>query len=313
MRIYKPVQISYNYTMKKTKVTDIVYKPFAEQIIKLMEVQIKNPKKRWDAPFNNLNSRPTNAKTKNVYRGINAMMTTFDTYFSKYKYCLYATKAQWKLLGNAPKAGAKPIPIVFYKPRFEESKVDPTRKVQTGALLLYSKSFNFEQTEGDYTPPVFKTGKQYSIDAIDQFVKSTKVEIKHKEEGRCYYNQTSDFINMTSKINFKDTKEADASVHYYSVLFHELTHSTGHDSRTGRMKKNADKYKWWLTNNYAFEELVAELGSVLFGQQFNIEKTIRGNHIQYLNSWIKALKTDYTLIADASAQAQKAVDFFAVK
>ena len=195
----------------------------------------------------------------------------------------------------------------------QESKVDPTRKVQAGALLLYSKGYNFAQTEGDYTPPVFKTGKQYSIDAIDQFVKSTNVEIKHKEEGRCYYNQTSDFINMTSKINFKDTKEADASVHYYSVLFHELTHSTGHDSRTGRMKKNADKYKWWLTNNYAFEELVAELGSVLFGQQFNIEKTIRGNHIQYLNSWIKALKTDYTLIADASAQAQKAVDFFAVK
>ena len=55
--------------MKKTKVTDIVYKPFAEQIIKLMEVQIKNPKKRWDAPFNNLNSRPTNAKTKNRYKG----------------------------------------------------------------------------------------------------------------------------------------------------------------------------------------------------------------------------------------------------
>jgi len=294
--------------MKKTKVTDIVYKPFAEQIIKLMEVQIKNPKKRWDAPFNNLNSRPTNAKTKNVYRGINAMMTTFDTYFSKYKYCLYATKAQWKLLGNAPKAGAKPIPIVFYKPRFEESKVDPTRKVQTGALLLYSKSFNFEQTEGDYTPPVFKTGKQYSIDAIDQFVKSTKVEIKHKEEGRCFYNQTGDYINMTSKINFKDTKEADATVHYYSTLFHELTHSTGHESRTGRIKRNKEKLPFY--NEYAFEELVAELGSVLFGQQFNIEKTIRGNHIQYLNSWIKALKTDYTLIGDALAQSQKAVDYF---
>ena len=116
---------------------------------------------------------------------------------------------------------------------------------------------------------------------------------------------------MTSKINFKDTKEADASVHYYSVLFHELTHSTGHESRTGRIKKNNDKFG--VRNEYAFEELVAELGSVLFGQQFNIEKTIRGNHIQYLNSWIKALKTDYTLIADASAQAQKAVDFFAVK
>ena len=288
--------------MKKTKVTDIVYKPFAEQIIKLMEVQIKNPKKRWDAPFNNLNSRPTNAKTKNVYRGINAIMTTFDTYFSKYKYCIYATKKQWASLGNAPKTGAKPIPIVFYKPLMQESKIDPTRKVQAGALLLYSKGYNFAQTEGDYTPPVFKTGKQYSVDAIDQFVKSTKVDLRHKEEGRCYYNQTSDFINMTSKINFKDTEEADATVHYYSVLFHELTHSTGHEKRLNRDKTSR-----------AFEELVAELGSVLLGQQYNIEKTIRNNHVQYLNSWIKALKNDYTLIADAAAKAQKAVDFFAVK
>ena len=288
--------------MRKTKVTEIVYKPFAPKIVTLMEEQLKNPKKRWDSAFNNLNSRPMNAKTKNIYKGINAIMTTFDTYFSKYKYCIYATKKQWASLGNVPKAGAKPLPIIFYKPRFEESKKDPAVKVQTGCLLLYSKGYNFAQTEGDYTPPVFKTGKQYSIDAIDQFVKSTKVEIKHKEEGRCYYNRTSDFINMTSKINFKDTEEADATMHYYSVLFHELTHSTGHEKRLNRDKKS-----------YAFEELVAELGSVLFGQQYNIEKTIRNNHVQYLNSWIKALKNDYTLIADAAAKAQKAVDFFAVK
>jgi len=297
--------------MRKTKVTDIVYKPFANEVIKLMEGQIKNPKKRWDAPFNNLNSRPINAKTKAIFKGVNAMLTTFDTYFKKYKYCLYATKKQWASLGNVPKVGEQPIPIVFYKPFFENSKIDPTRKVQAGALLLYSKSFNFAQTEGDYTPPVFKTGKQYSVDAIDKFVKATNVDLRHKEQGRCFYNQTGDYINMTSKINFKDTKEANATVHYYSTLFHELTHSTGHESRTGRIKKNKDKFG--LLNEYAFEELVAELGSVLFGQQFNIEKTIRGNHIQYLNSWIKALQQDYTLIGDALAQSQKAADFFAVK
>ena len=115
---------------------------------------------------------------------------------------------------------------------------------------------------------------------------------------------------MTSKHNFKDTKECDATVHYYSTLFHELTHSTGHESRTGRVKKNKEKL---IHDEYAFEELVAELGSVLFGQEFNIEKTIRDNHIQYLNSWIKALKKDYTLIGDALAQAQKAFDYFPVK
>ena len=293
--------------MRKTKVTDIVYQPFADEVIKLMEGQIKNPKKRWDAPFNNLNSRPTNAKTKNIYKGINSMMTTFDTYFSKYEYCLYATKKQWASLGCEPKKDAKPLPIIFYKPMFAKSKVDPTKDVQAGSLLLYSKAYNFAQVDGDYQPPVFKTGKQYSIDAIDKFVKATNVDLRHKEEGRCFYNQTSDYINMTSKINFKDTKEADATMHYYSVLFHELTHSTGHESITGRMQKNKEKL---IRDEYAFEELVAELGSVLFGQQFSIEKTIRDNHIQYLNSWIKALKTDYTLIADASAQAQKAVDYF---
>ena len=294
--------------MKKTKVTEIVHKPLADQVIKLMQGQVNNPKKRWDAPFNNLNSRPTNAKTKAIFKGVNAMLTTFDTYFKKYKYCLYATKKQWASLGNAPKTGAKPIPIVFYKPFFKDSKIVKDKKVMSGAILLYSKSFNFAQTDGDYTPPVFKTGKQYSVDAIDKFVKATKVDLRHKEQGRCFYNQTGDYINMTSKINFKDTKEADATMHYYSVLFHELTHSTGHESRTGRIKKNNDKFG--VRNEYAFEELVAELGSVLFGQQFNIEKTIRGNHIQYLNSWIKALKTDYTLIGDALAQSQKAVDYF---
>ena len=297
--------------MKKTKVTEIVHKQLAEQVVQLMQGQINDPKKRWDAPFNNLNSRPTNAKTKLYFKGVNAMLTTFDTYFNKYKYCLYATKKQWASLGNAPKTGAKPIPIVFYKPFFKDSKIVKDKKVISGAILLYSKSFNFAQTDGDYTPPVFKTGKQYSVDAIDKFVKATNVDLRHKEQGRCFYNQTGDYINMTSKINFKDTKEADATVHYYSTLFHELTHSTGHESRTGRIKKNKDKFG--LLNEYAFEELVAELGSVLFGQQFNIEKTIRGNHIQYLNSWIKALKHDYTLIGDALAQSQKAADFFAVK
>ena len=293
--------------MKKTKVTEIVHKPLAEQVIKLMQSQINDPKKRWDAPFNNLNSRPTNAKTKAIFKGVNAMLTTFDTYFNKYKYCLYATKKQWASLGNAPKTGAKPIPIVFYKPFFKDSRIVKDKKVLSGAILLYSKSFNLAQTEGSYTPPVFKTGKQYSVDAIDTFVKSTKVDLRHKEQGRCFYSPTGDYINMTSKVNFKDTKEANATVHYYSTLFHELTHSTGHESRTGRIKKNKEKL---LNNEYAFEELVAELGSVLFGQQFGIEKTIRDNHVQYLNSWIKALKHDYTLIGDALAQSQKAVDYF---
>ena len=292
--------------MRKTKVTEIVYKPFANDVVKLMEELLKDPKKRWDAPFNNSNSRPMNAKTKNGYRGINSMMTTFDTYFNKYKYCLYATKKQWATLGSEPKKDAQPLPIVFHKPMLQDSKVDPTKKVQAGCLLLYSKAYNYAQVDGDYTPPVFKTGKQYSIDKIDHFVKSTKVEIKHEEEGRCYYNSASDFINMTSKTNFKDTKEANATVHYYSTLFHELTHSTGHGNRLNRQPK----FNFEPDKSYAYEELIAEIGSIFFGYEFNITKTIRDNHAKYLNSWISNLNNDYTFLTGATAQAQKAVDYF---
>jgi antirestriction protein ArdC len=92
-------------------------------------------------------------------------------------------------------------------------------------------------------------------------------------------------------------------------LFHELTHSTGHESRTNRIKTNLNKFGSH-SKEYAFEELVAEIGSMLLGNQYGIEKTIRDNHSKYLNSWIEALKEDYTLIATAFAQAQKAVDYF---
>ena len=205
--------------------------------------------------------------------------------------------------------GSPSLPIIFWKTEYEDSKIVKGRKVIKSSFSLYSRVYNVKFIEGDYKLPVFKTGKQYSISEIDNFVAATKVDVQHKEEGRCYYNSASDFINMTSKINFKDTEEANATVHYYSTLFHELTHSTGHESRTNRIATNLKKYNSHK-KEYAFEELVAEIGSMLLGNQFNIEKTIRDNHAKYLNSWIKALEEDYTLIADAFSQAQKAVDYF---
>ena len=84
---------------------------------------------------------------------------------------------------------------------------------------------------------------------------------------------SKDYINMTAKEFFIDTKDSDATVNYYSVLFHELTHATGHEKRLNRKNKFDDHKK-----SYAFEELIAETGSILFGKHFKIEKTVRPNH-----------------------------------
>jgi antirestriction protein ArdC len=297
--------------MKINTVTDVAIRPTAEKIIASMKSQLKNPKtkQRWERPFNGTAGSGKNAATNNYYKGCNAMLTMFDAYFEKYPHAIYATKKQWKTLNCEVKDNAPSLPIIFWKTEYEDSKIVKGKKVIKSSFSLYSRVYNVKFIEGDYKLPVFKTGKQYSISEIDKFVTATKVDVQHKEEGRCYYNSASDFINMTSKTNFKDTDESDATVHYYSTLFHELTHSSGHKDRTNRIEINLNKLGSHK-KEYAFEELVAEIGSMLLGNQFNIEKTIRDNHSKYLNSWIKALEEDYTLIADAFSQAQKAVDFF---
>ena len=297
--------------MKINKVTDIAIKPTANMIEALMIAQRDKPKskQKWYAPFNRTGGTGKNAVTNNYYKGCNAMLTMFDAYNNKYAHAIYATKKQWKQLKCEVKDNAPSLPITFWKNITEDSKRIKGKKVVVGSFCLYSRVYNVKFIEGEYKVPVFKSGKQYSIKLIDEFVKATKVELKHDENKGCFYSPKKDYINMEYKTNFKDTEESNATVHYYSTLFHELAHSSGHEKRTNRIKTNLNKFGSHTTE-YAFEELVAEIGSILLGHEFNIEKTVRDNHAKYLNSWIKALKQDYTLIATAFAQAQKAVDYF---
>ena len=286
-------------------------KDFLNDFSKTLASKLKSTNGKWEDIFKR-GSMPINASTNKRYKGINWLMLNYETQHNKYSKSVFASYKQWASLKAQVNKGSKGTPIVFYRPIMKPSKINPSKEVQAGCILNYSKVFNIDQvdlSESKYKPDEFKSGKQYSIDQIDNFVKATKVEIKHSEGNGCYYRPSEDFINMELKTNFKDTKESDATVHYYSTLFHELTHSTGHESRTNRIETNLNRFGSH-TKEYAFEELVAEIGSMLLGNQYGIEKTIRDNHAKYLNSWIEALKEDYTLIATAFAQAQKAVDYF---
>ena len=282
-------------------------KDFLNDFSKTLASKLQSTNGKWDCIFKR-GSMPINASTAKRYRGINWLMLNYETEQKEYSKPIFSSYKQWASLKGQVKKGSKGTPIVFYRPIMQPSKIDPSKEVNAGCILNYSKVFNIDQvdlTESKYKPDEFKSGKQYSIDQIDTFVKATKVEIKNSEGHGCYYNQTKDFINMELKTNFKDTKESDATIHYYSTLFHELTHATGHKNRLDRKNKFDDNKK-----SYAYEELVAEIGSIFFGFEFNITKTIRDNHAKYLNSWIKALQNDYTFLTGATAQAQKAIDYF---
>jgi antirestriction protein ArdC len=282
-------------------------KDFLNDFSKTLASKLKSTNGKWEDIFKR-GSMPINASTNKRYRGINWLMLNYETQHNKYSKSVFASYKQWASLKAQVNKGSKGTPIVFYRPIIRPSKVDPTKNVNAGCILNYSKVFNIDQVDlskSKYKPEEFKSGKQYSIDQIDNFVKATKVEIKHSEGNGCYYRPSEDFINMELKTNFKDTKESDATVHYYSTLFHELTHSTGHTKRLDRKDKFDDRKK-----SYAYEELIAEIGSIFFGYEFNITKTIRDNHAKYLNSWISNLNNDYTFLTGATAQAQKAMDYF---
>ena len=297
--------------MKQTKVTDIAIKPTAEKILASMQAQLDNPKtkQKWDSPFKRKSGIGKNALTGNYYKGSNLMLTMLDADKNKYAHAIYATEKQWKQLKCKVVKSSPSLPITFWKNIEEDSKRIKGKKVVVSSFCLYSRVYNVKFIEGDYKLPVFKTGKQYSIKLIDDFVKATKVELKHTIDNGCFYSPKKDLINMEYKTNFKDTEESNATVHYYSTLFHELTHSSGHESRTNRIKTNLNKFGSH-SKEYAFEELVAEIGSMLLGNQFNIEKTIRDNHSKYLNSWIKALENDFSFLSGAIAQASKAFEYY---
>ncbi len=278
---------------------------FTKSVIESMKKNGSN----WNKMFGD-NLDPINVISNKRYRGINWAMLSFDCEDKKYAHNIWATYKQWASLDAQVTKGSKGTPIIFYKPSLFKKNKDTGKNEQVQwSVMRASTVFNVNQVDlsnSEYKVPVKKTGKQYSIDEIDNFINETKVIIKHDDINRCFYVPSKDYINMAPKDKFQDTKESNATVHYYSTLFHELTHATGHEKRLNRQKQFDDDHK----KSYAYEELIAETGSVLFSKHFRIEKTIRDNHAKYLNGWIKYLKDDYSFLSSAIAKAGKAFDHF---
>lgn len=125
---------------------------------------------------------------------------------------------------------------------------------------------------------------------------SPKPDICYAGDRACY-SPSLDVINLPPKKRFYSTSE------YYSTLFHEMIHWTGHESRCNRKLDNS-----FGDHAYSVEELVAEIGSAMMLSECGIhEERLAENQIAYLRSWLKALQSDTKFIWEASSKATKAV------
>mgnify|MGYP003190759477 FL=1 len=142
-----------------------------------------------------------------------------------------------------------------------------------------------------------QTGESFSFPVVDAMIANNAwlCPIKPEKQDHAYYSVSKDHIVVPTKEQFVDGES------FYGTLLHEMTHSTGAASRLGRLKACT-----FGDENYACEELVAELGSALICQQNGIQKHVKGDSAAYLKSWLDSLEESPDFIRTVMADVKKA-------
>jgi len=244
---------------------------------------------------------PQNGHSKRRYRGINAFLLGLSGYADN----RWLTFNQVKELGGFVQAGSKATPVVFWK--WLEIEDKETGKPVEIPFLKHYYVFNLEQTQNVKLPPLESVGlpcKAERLEAAEEIVRSMPQApaIKHDGGERAYYRPSTDSVHMPSLQAFYGTEE------YYSTLFHELGHSTGHESRLAR--SGITEIEGFGTASYSKEELVAEFTASFLCNHIGLENdALMANHAAYLDSWLSVLRKDVKMAVVAASQAQKAADF----
>ena len=124
------------------------------------------------------------------------------------------------------------------------------------------------------------------------------MKLFHQEGDRAFYRPSTDEVVLPIRKQFTSTAE------YYSTVFHELTHSTGHTSRLTRLSKQS----FFGTEDYSKEELVAEMGAATLVNHIGLEtSTSLRNSAAYIQNWLQVLHNDKRFIISAAGKAEKAV------
>lgn len=204
--------------------------------------------------------------------------------------------------GGTVRKGEKSHIVVFWK--WIEQKDEETGEEKKIPFLRYYNVFHIDQCDGiqpKHTKEMPMAANPYenAERIIADYISRSGVHFTHEEGNRAYYHPSTDRVVLPMVEQFNSTAE------YYSTAFHELTHSTGHESRLNRIAKVAA----FGSEDYSKEELVAEIGAAALNAHAGLEtsESFR-NSAGYIQNWLKALKNDKRLIVSASGKAEKAVE-----
>lgn len=277
-----------------------IYQIITDKIISAIETGQANGK-HYICEFIGANQEP---KRHNgvAYNGINAFVLSIIASMNGYKNDFWFTFKQAQDLGGQVRKGEKSAPVIYFSQIEKED--DEGTKEKYSFLRMYNV-FNAQQI--DNLPEHFYIEKEYKkrdthqeIEIAEKILKKSQANINHSNVARAYYAPDHDMIHLSYPIQFTNEQA------YYRTALHELTHWTGHKTRLSREQNSR-----FGSVQYAFEELIAELGSAFLMQKLGITSLDTGldNHENYIASWLEALKNDTKFIFKASSEAQKACDY----
>lgn len=316
---------------------DNALQKFSDMLIARME-QMKESKwkKGWTdgrtAQFGlpqNLVGRP--------YTGSNAFLCQIHTTMEHYRMPVYLTIKQIRDAGGMIKKGEHSIPIFKWDLRIKDkdgkklsesdyrnmTKEEQAECTVRPYLKVYNEwnidQTNLEEVNKEKYDAILKRFKSepikdevgmYKNEAFDNLLKEQSwvcpIEYEKFNES-AFYSPKRDQIVVPSKkqFNISNTPEDvfKDGMEFYGTTIHEMAHSTGHESRLGR--DGIVKIDQFGSDQYAKEELVAELTSALIGNAMGFDSRIRENNIAYLQNWIGSLKKDPKFLKSVMSDVNK--------
>ena len=276
-----------------TKAKADVYSTITNTLIE----QIEAGAGQWVRPWNTNGgfSMPVNVTNKKQYRGINTVMLILAANKAGHSNNLWATYKQWSEKKAQVRAGEKSTTIVFWGTYHNELEDGSEKDVMYAKLY---NVFNVAQVDGFELPTVSAPiSEQSRIYNAETYFHNTRA-ITRNGGNRAYYSIDGDCIQLPNFSQFPNPLD------YYATQAHEMVHWTGHKSRCNR------EFGTRFGNaTYAFEELIADIGSAFVCSLLGLVHEPRKDHAQYLASWLQVLKSDKKAIFTAASAAQKAVDY----
>lgn len=260
--------------------------------------------------------QPTAWSRKGVmYRGSNTWLPAGE----------YITFKQVQAEGGQVLKGAKGWPVVYWN-FLEKESIDPDtgkKTKETVPLLRYYNVFRIEDTtltqKHHPEPTVYSipiTHEEPVDDApwglcdtaeavIGDYIGRAGNGFKLYRDAvskRAYYSPSEDYVRVPCRGQYAQKAE------YYSTIFHELAHSTGHATRLNRFTGKAAKASFG-SEEYSREELIAETTAAAMLNSLGMEEgnSFR-NSAAYVKSWASHIKDDPMMYVTAAKRAQDAFD-----